>query len=88
VAVPPRGVEEDKTPPGLPTGGGEKEILGGGVMHQEQLFPMIRAKFKELLNGYIVTEEMDHLDEYIVPASLNDDQGIMGSIKLAMDACE
>ncbi|WP_408070418.1 ROK family protein [Butyrivibrio sp. JL13D10] len=66
----------------------KKIILGGGVMHQEQLFPMIRAKFKELLNGYIVTEEMDHLDEYIVPASLNDDQGIMGSIKLAMDACE
>ncbi len=66
----------------------KKIILGGGVMHQEQLFPMIRAKFKELVNGYIITDEMEHLDDYIVPASLNDDQGIMGAIKLAMDACE
>ncbi|WP_029322656.1 ROK family protein [Butyrivibrio sp. AE3004] len=65
----------------------KKIILGGGVMHQEQLFPLIREKFKELLNGYIVTDEMNHLDDYIVPASLNDDQGIMGAIKLAMDAC-
>ncbi len=64
----------------------QKIILGGGVMHQEQLFPMIRKKFKELVNGYIVTDEMDHLDDYIVPASLNDDQGILGALKLAIDA--
>ncbi len=64
----------------------QKIILGGGVMHQEQMFPLIRKKFKELMNGYIVTEEMDNLDDYIVPPSLNDDQGIMGAIKLAIDA--
>ena len=64
----------------------QKIILGGGVMHQEQLFDLIREKFKEALNGYVVTEEMDHLDEYIVPASLNDDQGILGALKLAIDA--
>ncbi|SER68226.1 fructokinase [Butyrivibrio fibrisolvens] len=61
-------------------------ILGGGVMHQEQLFPLIRKKVLEQLNGYIVTKELKDIDNYIVPASLNDDQGIMGSIKLAMDA--
>ncbi|WP_026523450.1 ROK family protein [Butyrivibrio sp. MB2005] len=66
----------------------QKIILGGGVMHQEQLFPLIRKKFKELVNGYIVTKEMDDLDNYIVPASLNDDQGIMGAVKLAIDACK
>ena len=66
----------------------KKIILGGGVMHQEQLFPLIRKKFKELVNGYILTKEMDDLDNYIVPASLNDDQGIMGAVKLAMEACE
>ncbi|MBE5859435.1 MAG: ROK family protein [Butyrivibrio sp.] len=64
----------------------QKIILGGGVMHQEQLFPLIREKFKEALNGYVVTEEMDHLEDYIVPASLNDDQGILGALKLAIDA--
>ena len=60
-------------------------ILGGGVMHQEQLFPLIRNKVKEILNDYIKTPLIADIDHYIVPASLNDDQGIMGCIKLAID---
>ncbi len=60
-----------------------KIILGGGVMHQEQLFPLIRKKTKEMLNGYIETAELDDIDHYIVPASLHDDQGIMGALQLA-----
>lgn len=61
-------------------------ILGGGVMHQTQLFPLIRQKVKEELAGYVKSDEFDDIDHYIVPADLNDDQGIMGCIKLAMDA--
>ena len=64
----------------------QKIILGGGVMHQEQLFPMIRQKVKEMLNGYIKTKELEDMDSYIVPASLHDDQGIMGCIKLGLNA--
>lgn len=64
----------------------QKIILGGGVMHQEQLFPLIRSKVKEMVNGYINTKELEDIDNYIVPASLNDDQGIMGCIKLGLDA--
>ncbi len=64
----------------------EMIILGGGVMHQEQLFPMIRNYVKEMLNGYIKTEEIENMDSYIVPASLNDDQGIMGCLELARRA--
>ncbi len=64
----------------------QKIILGGGVMHQEQLFPLIRKVFKDKMAGYIDTKLLQNLDEYIVPASLNDDQGIMGAVKLAMDA--
>lgn len=64
-------------------------ILGGGVMHQEQLFPMIREYVKEMLNGYLKTEELEDLEHYIVPASLNDDQGIMGCLELGRRAlCE
>lgn len=66
----------------------QKIILGGGVMHQEQLFPLIRGKVKELVNGYINTKELADIDNYIVPASLHDDQGIMGCIKLGLDALE
>lgn len=58
-------------------------ILGGGVMHQEQLFPLIRKYVTEMLNGYIKTEELADMEHYIVPASLHDDQGIMGCLELA-----
>lgn len=64
----------------------QKIILGGGVMHQIQLFPLIRTKTLELINGYINTKELRDIDNYIVPASLKDDQGIMGCIKLGLNA--
>ncbi len=58
-------------------------ILGGGVMHQQQLFGLIREEVSKALNGYLDTKELSNLDNYIVPASLNDDQGVMGCLKLA-----
>ena len=64
----------------------QRIILGGGVMHQRHLFPMIRKKVLEKINGYIVTKELENIDEYIVPDSLNDKQGILGSATLAMRA--
>ena len=66
----------------------EMIILGGGVMHQEQLFPLIRKKLKEYINGYIVTDELADMEHYVVPASLHDDQGIMGCLELARRALE
>lgn len=62
----------------------ERIILGGGVMHQLQLFPMIRSRFGQLLNGYLKTKELEDLDSFIVPQSLDDKQGIMGALKLGM----
>lgn len=61
-------------------------ILGGGIMHQEQLFPMIRRQYRELMAGYVDTSELKDLDGYIVPCSLEDNQGIMGCLQLAVDA--
>ena len=61
----------------------QRIILGGGVMHQEQLFPLIRNKVRDYLNGYIRAAGLEDMDTYIVPASLGDDQGIMGALKLA-----
>lgn len=66
----------------------EMIILGGGIMHQEQLFPLIRSYVKEMLNDYIKTEELKNIESYIVPASLNDDQGIMGALELGRRALE
>ena len=63
-------------------------ILGGGVMHQMQLFPLIRKKVTEYLGGYVNTEELSDMEDYIVPASLHDDQGIMGCLELGRRALE
>lgn len=64
----------------------QRIVLGGGVMHQEQLFPLVRSKYKELMSDYIRTKELEDLDSYIVPYSLNDNQGIMGCLQLAVRA--
>lgn len=61
-------------------------ILGGGVMHQEQLFPLVRQKFAGLLADYVRTPELENLDTYIVPCGLHDNQGVMGCLKLAHNA--
>lgn len=58
----------------------ERIILGGGVMKQKQLFPLIRQEFEQLLNGYVATPD---LQEYIVSPGLGDDAGITGSLLLA-----
>ncbi|MBQ8822421.1 MAG: ROK family protein [Lachnospiraceae bacterium] len=67
----------------------QKIILWGGVMHQEELFPMIRAKVKELLGDYISHEMIfDKMEEYIVKPALGEDPGILGAVKLGMLALQ
>jgi fructokinase len=63
-----------------------KIILGGGVMKQEQLFPMIREKVVKNLNGYIQSNLLEVPEKYIVPAGLKGDQGIIGCLELAKNA--
>jgi fructokinase len=36
----------------------EAIVLGGGVMEQEQLFPMVRTRLAEMLNGYLAPPEI------------------------------
>lgn len=63
----------------------ERIILGGGVMHQVHMLPLVREEVKRQLAGYIRTRELEDIDHYIVLPSLNDNQGIMGALKLALD---
>lgn len=63
----------------------EKIILGGGVMKQEQLFPLVRKYVKELLNGYVQTDEiLNNIDNYIVYPELGDNAGLLGAVALAL----
>ncbi len=64
----------------------ERIILGGGVMHQAQLFPLIREEVRRQLGGYISGGGLADLETYIVPASLGDSQGLLGAVKLAENA--
>lgn len=65
----------------------EKIILGGGVMQQKHLFPMIRRKTADLLNGYIQTVEItEHIDSYIVEPGLGTRSGAVGALLLARQA--
>ncbi len=66
----------------------ERIILGGGVAHQECLLPLVRQEVARAVNGYIRGKNIEDLDSYIVGVSLNDNQGAMGAIKLAMEALE
>ena len=66
----------------------ERIVLGGGVMKQPVLLPLVRKKFTELIAGYICTDEVKDIENYIVAPSLNDNQGVMGCISLALQAIE
>jgi len=62
----------------------QRIIMGGGVMHQQQLFPMIRRYVLELLNGYLQAERViADIDNYILPPGLGDRAGVLGAIALA-----
>ena len=64
----------------------ERIILGGGVMRQAQLFPLIRAEVRRQMGGYISGGGLAELEQYIVPASLGGSQGVLGAAQLAADA--
>ncbi len=62
-------------------------IIGGGVMQQGHLFPMIRKELVSLLNGYIPARELSsQIDEYVVPPRLGNRSGILGALVLAEEA--
>ncbi len=65
----------------------QRIVIGGGVMQKDFMFPSVRRKTRELLNGYIQHELLlSHIDEYIVPPALGGRSGMLGAIALIMDA--
>lgn len=62
----------------------QRIILGGGVMRQRALFPLIHIQVHELLAGYIpALAATRRIEEYIVPAALGERTGVLGAIALA-----
>ena len=48
----------------------QKIIIGGGVADHTPIVPLARKKCAEMLNGYIVTPEVNDIDTYIVTTAL------------------
>lgn len=61
----------------------EKIILWGGVMHQTQLYGLVRERVVQLLGGYVQHDSiLREIDSYIVAPGLGDNPGIIGSALL------
>jgi len=65
----------------------QKIILGGGVMQRQALYPMVRARTLELLNGYVhPLSDMKQMEELIVAPELFPVSGLVGAYLLGAEA--
>jgi fructokinase len=60
-------------------------VLGGGVMNQVHLLPLVHKAAQDLLNGYIDRPEVkENIERYIVPAGLGTNAGLLGAMALTL----
>jgi len=66
----------------------ERIVLGGGVLARSCLYAKTRARFLELLNGYLDLDQLKPgaVDSYIVAPTYGADAGLIGALTLAQDA--
>jgi fructokinase len=63
----------------------ERIILGGGVMQQKHLFPLIHLEVVRLLNNYVPTDLiLSNIKQFIVPPALGNCSGSLGAIALTI----
>ena len=67
----------------------QRVILGGGVMNQGHLFPLIRREVRKQLRDYIAAAEiMEENEKFLVAPALGSQAGVLGAIALAQQAVE
>lgn len=67
----------------------ERIVVGGGVMHRRELYPMVRARLRDALAGYLQSPEiLERTDRYVVPPGLGDRSGLLGAFALARETLE
>lgn len=65
----------------------QRIILGGGVGSVPHLLPKVRARTRELINGYIQSSIiLEHIETFIVNPGLGNRSGVLGAIALAKQA--
>jgi fructokinase len=64
-------------------------ILGGGVMEQPQLIPLIRGKLMSYLNNYLLIPQVGRdIDNYVVSPGLGARSGLLGALALGRMALD
>jgi fructokinase len=62
----------------------QRIIVGGGVMKQSSLLPLVRENLSELARGYFDTPELnDEIDSFVVSPALGERAGVLGALELA-----
>ena len=62
----------------------QRIVIGGGVMSNRWLFPLIRGEVVGLLNNYVRAPQIvKDIDDYIVPPGLGHRAGALGALALA-----
>jgi predicted NBD/HSP70 family sugar kinase len=62
----------------------ERIIVGGGVMKQPSLLPLVRVRVRDLLADYLHAPELaDEIDRYIVAPKCGPRAGVLGALELA-----
>ena len=65
----------------------KRMVVGGGVMQQHWLFPLVRAELLRILNGYVRSKDLiENVEQYVVPPKLGNRSGIAGALVLAQQA--
>jgi fructokinase len=65
----------------------QRIVMGGGVMRQERLLPMIRQRMQHWLGGYINRRALlSEVEHYVVAPALGERAGVLGALRLAITA--
>jgi fructokinase len=63
----------------------QRIVIGGGVLRQAPLLPLVRTKVVEQLAGYTPSAALGDVTRYIVAPALGDRAGVLGAMALALD---
>lgn len=67
----------------------QRIIVGGGVMSQPRLLPLVRSELQRLLAGYVRSPAiLDEIDSYVVAPELGDRAGLIGALALGQQRLE
>jgi fructokinase len=58
-------------------------VVGGGIFERKCLLPKVRSLVAKKLNGYLVHDKIQKMDQLIVDSTFKSDSGIVGALGLA-----